>query len=74
VGRYVEVYVDDEDFDVDGVLEGYSTDDWADLVATYRDHIAPHVTDALDALLNDPVKRLEVIVTLRNQGYTVESA
>jgi hypothetical protein len=28
----------------------------------------------VNALLNDPVKRLEVIVTLRNQGYTVESA
>lgn len=73
MGRYVEVYVEDDEF-VDEALGQYTSRDWADLVATYRDHIAPHLTDGLDALLNDPVKRLEVIVALRNQGYTVESA
>lgn len=30
--------------------------------------------NSVNALLNDPVKRLEVIVALRKQGYTVESA
>ena len=74
MGRYVEVYVEDDEFDVDEALGRYTSRDWADFVATYRDHIAPHVTDALDALLQDPVKRLEVIVALRNQGYTVESS
>lgn len=76
MGRYVEVYVDDDDTDVDAVLSDYTHGDWVDFVGAYRSRIDAVLADNADitALLSDPVKRLEIIVALRAEGYVVESA
>jgi hypothetical protein len=73
---YVKVWVDDAR--VDEIVADYGEADWEDFVGTHREKVVqalgaeavPEVVYALD----DPMKRLEVITALRNQGYKVEPA
>lgn len=71
---YVEVWVDEPDVDIDYELQGYTATNWRDLVRRYRSQISGAMAEdvSLQGVLDDPAKRLEMIVALRNMGYTVE--
>lgn len=70
---YREVWIDEEEApDIDSVLAEYGDADWRQFVDDWSEEISHALGSDSIQWLNDPVKRLGVIVELRRMGYSVE--
>ena len=75
MGRYVEVYIDDADLDVDihDIVSDYSDAEWLWFVRKFNKQLGRDAASDITALgMADPAVRLSAITWLRENGWSVE--
>lgn len=70
----IDIYNGASEVGIDGVWIGADTWERANFAQEHGSEVIDLLGGEINVLLEDPVKRLDVITALRAQGYTVEPA